>query len=211
MSKLAPARDMPSRQKGKLDRYYRWHAPIYDLTRWSFLFGRERLLGLLPDLPPEPRILEIGCGTGKMLRQLQYLYPDAHICGVDLSTDMLSKAKKKFADSDAVTLYQAEYGYNELQQPPFDLILLSYTLSMLQNHPDQLFSQFTEDLAARGHVAVVDFNNSPFRSFRRWMKMNHVAINGQIALLLHKYFTPTHHQIYPAYFGLWNYFTFIGR
>jgi S-adenosylmethionine-diacylgycerolhomoserine-N-methlytransferase len=28
----------------RMDRYYRFHAKIYDATRWSFLFGREALI-----------------------------------------------------------------------------------------------------------------------------------------------------------------------
>jgi len=27
-----------------LARYYRWHARLYDATRWSFLFGRAELI-----------------------------------------------------------------------------------------------------------------------------------------------------------------------
>jgi S-adenosylmethionine-diacylgycerolhomoserine-N-methlytransferase len=27
-----------------IERYYRFHAPVYDLTRWTFLFGRSGIL-----------------------------------------------------------------------------------------------------------------------------------------------------------------------
>ena len=194
-----------------LDHYYRWHAPIYDLTRWSFLFGRDRLLDLLPELSPQPRILEIGCGTGKVLKEVQRQFPDGHIYGVDLSESMLTKAREKFTKKDKVTLLQAEYGTSTSGLPAMDLIILSYSLSMIQSDPDRLFSRIAEDLGDKGQVAVVDFNNTPFPSFRRWMKINHVEISGQLPTLLHKYFTPCHYRTYPAYLGLWSYFTFLGR
>jgi hypothetical protein len=39
-------------------RYYRRHAPLNDLTRWTFLFGRARLLNLLEDGRAPLRVLE---------------------------------------------------------------------------------------------------------------------------------------------------------
>ncbi|MDZ7659193.1 class I SAM-dependent methyltransferase [Fodinibius sp.] len=51
--------------------YYQLHAPIYDATRWSFLFGRTKLIKQIPALPANAQILEVGCGTGKNLIQLK--------------------------------------------------------------------------------------------------------------------------------------------
>ena len=53
-----------------LQRYYHFQSVIYDLTRWSFLFGRRRLVQQLITSPPPHRILEIACGTGTNLRWL---------------------------------------------------------------------------------------------------------------------------------------------
>ena len=64
-------RNMMERQPEKMRAYYRFHAGIYDATRWSFLFGRKTLLYNLPvrtDIPQS--LLEVGCGTGHNLRLL---------------------------------------------------------------------------------------------------------------------------------------------
>ncbi len=53
-------------------RYYRWQSVIYDLTRWTFLFGRNEMLNRLPirnDLKTM-RLVEVGCGTGRNLKRL---------------------------------------------------------------------------------------------------------------------------------------------
>ncbi|MEZ4622108.1 MAG: class I SAM-dependent methyltransferase [Caldilineaceae bacterium] len=71
-----------------LTRYYRFHAKLYDLTRWSFLFGREALIRTLPGCCRATRILEVGCGTGKNLMVLAAAFPAAEITGVDLSPDI---------------------------------------------------------------------------------------------------------------------------
>ncbi len=33
-----------------LERYYRFHSRIYDATRWSFLFGRDKLVRIITKL-----------------------------------------------------------------------------------------------------------------------------------------------------------------
>ena len=195
----------------KLERYYKYHSRIYDATRWSFLFGRRQLLSEIPDLPPYPRILEVGCGTGKNIEVLEYLFPDAKIYGVDLSKDMLHKARLKTKDPEQITLLNKRYGAKNLDLEPFDLILLSYSLTMTGDKTESVLQQAYEDLKPKGTVAVVDFHNTSFSWFRRWMGNNHVAMNGQVLPLLKKYFAPQDTAVYKAYLGLWQYFTFIGR
>ena len=82
-----------------LKRYYRLHAPIYDATRWAFLFGRVRLIQLLSKsyLGAPKQILDLGCGTGKNLCALAHAFPQAHITGVDLSPAMLVQAGRNLA------------------------------------------------------------------------------------------------------------------
>ncbi len=79
-----------------LRRYYRLHAPLYDATRWSFLFGRTGLVTLSRQRQPGVRrILEIGCGTGKNLESIARAFPEAEIRGLDLSAEMLEQAGKR--------------------------------------------------------------------------------------------------------------------
>ena len=40
----------PTHRNDRLARYHRFHAYIYDLTRWSFLFGRTALIEELTQL-----------------------------------------------------------------------------------------------------------------------------------------------------------------
>ncbi|MFH5833980.1 class I SAM-dependent methyltransferase [Halalkalibaculum sp. DA384] len=195
----------------KIERYYRLHSSIYDWTRWSFLFGREELLNRIPELPPNPRILEIGCGTGTNLTNLEYLFPDALIYGMDLSGDMIRQARTKVDKSRQITLVNGAYGDNKFNFEPFNLILLSYSLSMLGSQAEQIMKQVHRDLTSDGYVAVVDFSDTRFSWFQRWMKLNHVAIDGQLTSLLNRLFIPRLTQHKKAYLGLWRYLLFIGR
>lgn len=194
-----------------VEKYYRFHSHIYDATRWAFLFGRDTLLEQISDMPSQPEILEIGCGTGTNIEQLQFHFPDAHILGLDLSEDMLDVARKKLGTSNHIRFLNAEYGSDDLDEGPFDMILLSYSLTMFDDPAEQVFEQISQDLKPNGYIAVVDFNTSPFGWFRRWMGVNHVDLSGHLLPLLKKYYRPIKTEVKPAYLGLWSYFIFLGR
>ena len=73
---------------------YRWHARIYDLTRWVFLFGRREIIRQAACRMTRPaRILEIGCGTGRNLVELAERFPAASVTGLDLSGMRANVAK----------------------------------------------------------------------------------------------------------------------
>ena len=58
---------------------------------------------------------------------------------------------------------------------------------------------------------MVDFHDSRFGFFERWMGVNHVRMNGQLRPLLQSLFAPTADRLCPAYAGVWRYLLFVGR
>lgn len=202
-----------------LTRYYRFHAKIYDATRWSFLFGRNQLLSMAADRfaggDAPRRILEVGCGTGKNLVGLSRIYPSADITGLDLSPHMLVRAGKRLAGEpgDRAHPVRLELNlYNDAFQParPYDLIVFSYTLSMINPGWAGVIQKAASDLSAGGRIAVVDFHDSRVEGFKRWMGVNHVRMDGHLLPEIRKFFTPVLMKTPAAYGGLWEYFLFIG-
>ncbi len=106
--------------------YYKTQSHIYDITRWSFLFGRTKLFSKLPKLPNNPTILDLGCGTGYQLRLLKERYPEARLIGLDASEAMLKKAHQKVGDK--VTLINRQYTKSSFSENSFDLVVCSYSL-----------------------------------------------------------------------------------
>ena len=51
-----------------------------------------------------PRILDIACGTGRLLGALHAALPDARLHGLDLSPFYLAEARKRLADARELTL-----------------------------------------------------------------------------------------------------------
>jgi S-adenosylmethionine-diacylgycerolhomoserine-N-methlytransferase len=191
-----------------LDGYYRWHAHFYDATRWAFLFGRTGLLRLCAGQHRPRRILEVGCGTGKNLAELARVFPQAEIVGLDLSAEMLRKARKKIAVyGPRVSLLQRVYNDPVSGGHPFDLIVFSYCLTMINPGYADVLRLCEQDLSANGCVGVVDFHDSRFAWFRRWMGLNHVRMDGQILEALQRRgFKLQSCLVRSAYGGMWRWF-----
>jgi S-adenosylmethionine-diacylgycerolhomoserine-N-methlytransferase len=199
-------------RRRSIERYYRLHAGIYDLTRWTFLLGREALVQQAAACSTPARILEVGCGTGKNLVQLGRQFPQAQLWGLDLSGDMLAVAQKKLQNlAPRLTLVQAAYDRPVGEEPSFDLVVFSYALSMFNPGWEAALAAVSHDLAPGGAIAVVDFHDSGFPLFKRWMGLNHVRLDGHLLPGLKSRFPIHEATIRPAFGGIWSYFRFIGR
>lgn len=196
-----------------IEGYYRLHAQIYDATRWSFLFGRSAILARAQGVQPRPvRILEVGCGTGRNLRQLARLFPRSQLTGVDLSAAMLAIAQRQTAAyGPRVQLLQRAYDASVDPAGRYDLVLCSYALSMFNPGFEAAIAAAHRDLAPGGHFALVDFHVTRFPWFARWMGVNHVRMDGHLRPWLRGRFTPVIDELHPAYLGVWDYLMFVGR
>ncbi len=208
---LSPHKADRREQHQALERYYRWHAGIYDLTRWSFLRGREALVRWAAARLTPARILEVGCGTGKNLAHLGRLFPQARLWGVDLSADMLAVARKKLQGlADRLTLIQAAYDQPVAAEPSFDLVVFSYSLSMFNPGWEEAIAAASRDLAPGGACAAVDFHDSNSPILKHWLALNHVRLDGHLLPGLKSRFPDHEAFIRPAFAGMWSYFLFLG-
>ena len=213
---MTPPEAPPSRSKsdrGGIEGYYRWHARIYDATRWSFLFGREAVLHRVAVGGPAPkRILEIGCGTGRNVVSLARRFPQAEITGVDLSEAMLAVAARKAAPyGPRVRLVRQAYHAPLGATAGFDLVLCSYALSMFNPGFEAAIAAAERDLVPGGRFALVDFHATQVRGFARWMGVNHVRMDGQLRPILRRTFPPAIDELRNAYGGVWEYLIYVGR
>ena len=194
--------------------YYQWQSKIYDSTRWSFLFGRNKVIQVLPSLKDVPiNILEIGCGTGYNLTKLAKKYPTAQITGLDVSADMINLSRKNTdAFKDRVTLIEKPYqkGATEFHNT-FDIILFSYALTMINPHWHDLILQAKDDLKEGGSIGVADFYNSRFKWFKNHMGNHHVRMDGHLIPVLEENFDTFYKKVTPAYGGVWDYFVYVGK
>ena len=199
-------------QTQTMQHYYRWHAAVYDATRWAFLFGRKAILRHLPQ-DRQQVLMEIGCGTGYNLRRLAGQRPDWRLMGVDVSPDMLAKASRATqAYSRRIQLFEKAYGDGQFRAPePPDIVLFSYSLTMFNPGWEAAIEQARADLKPGGRVALVDFHDTDSAGFRWWMARNHVRMDGHLLPALEARFETEFRALQPAWGGLWRYVLYVGR
>jgi malonyl-CoA O-methyltransferase len=140
--------------------HYDAHAAVQRLVA-------ERLadrIAALP-LPPSPRILEIGCGTGFLGMALDARLPDARWLMTDVSPGMLARARQRFADRDGV-----DFAVMDGEAPdvagPFDLICSSLAFQWFADLPGAI-ARLRGRLAAHGFLAFTTLAEDSFFEWRR--------------------------------------------
>jgi ubiquinone/menaquinone biosynthesis C-methylase UbiE len=63
-------------------------------------------------------ILDIGCGTGRLLRRMHVRWPSASLVGVDVAEGMVARAREQ---TDYATIYQAPAEHLPLENDSVDL------------------------------------------------------------------------------------------
>lgn len=134
-----------------IDKIYDKHAKFYDLTRKFFLFNRRKAVKKL-ELKKNDDILDLACGTGLNIPLLLNIAHPKNIIGIDYSTAMLEKARKKypyirFVQGD-VSTYNFPY--------KFDKIICTYSLSMIEEW-EKTIANAKNHLKENGIFVVLDF------------------------------------------------------
>ncbi|MBN9022046.1 MAG: methyltransferase domain-containing protein [Rhizobiales bacterium] len=134
--------------------YARW-APVYDWSFGAFTRGARRAaVGEMNALPPS-RIVELGVGTGISLP----LYERRHrVTGIDLSCDMLDRARKRVAEEglDHVeALHEMDAGALAFADGAFDAAMAMFVMTVVP-HPDKVLSELVRVVRPGGRVVLVN-------------------------------------------------------
>jgi ubiquinone/menaquinone biosynthesis C-methylase UbiE len=90
------------------------------------MFGpvHEEVLAALTSLGAAPRdILDLGCGTGRLLEAAGRRWPEARLAGVDASEGMLSEARRKHDGDARFVFMQGDASDLRLEDASFDVVL----------------------------------------------------------------------------------------
>jgi ubiquinone/menaquinone biosynthesis C-methylase UbiE len=97
---------MPHAHHGDIERFDQW-AASYDRTPGQLLFRhihRSVIDAVLAGGRAPRRVVDVGCGTGRLLEILLPRLPAAELVGVDPSPGMLAMARARFAAEPRVRL-----------------------------------------------------------------------------------------------------------
>ena len=101
---------------------------------------------------PASKVLDAGCGAGRMVTYIQSLSPSLEVAGIDLSTEMITLARSAHP---TVKFSQADLADTRFPEREFDGILAWY--SIIHTAPDQLaniVAEFARILRSEGVVLL---------------------------------------------------------
>ncbi|MER7954031.1 MULTISPECIES: class I SAM-dependent methyltransferase [unclassified Streptomyces] len=115
------------------DRQQEWYMPDREERFRVMLDMVEAVVG------PEPRVLDLACGTGSITDRLLKRFPKATSVGVDLDPALLAIAEGYFAGDDRVTFVTADLKDPEwaaaLPYDSYDAVLTATALHWLHTEP----------------------------------------------------------------------------
>ncbi|MFC8272639.1 class I SAM-dependent methyltransferase [Streptomyces sp. NPDC057271] len=115
------------------DRQQEWYMPDREERFRVMLDMVEAVVG------PEPRVLDLACGTGSITDRLLKRFPKATSVGVDLDPALLAIAEGYFAGDDRVTFVTADLKDPEwataLPYDAYDAVLTATALHWLHTEP----------------------------------------------------------------------------
>ncbi len=133
----------------------RW-APSYDWLFPSVFYqaAHQQMLEFVT-LPNQANILDIGCGTGRLLNRLANHYPNFNGIGVDLSPEMLRKARQTNRHRSRLIFVQGAANPLRFGDEQFDAVFNTFSF-MHYPEPNQVFQEVFRVLRPGGQFYLVD-------------------------------------------------------
>ena len=109
-------------------------------------------------LSPGERVLDVGCGAGTdSLVAAQMVGPSGHVKGVDMTPEMLTKARRAAGEMGAenVEFSEAEAEHLPFVDASFDVVISNGVIDLIPDK-DAVFSELYRVLEPGGRIQVAD-------------------------------------------------------
>ncbi len=147
--------------------YRRW-APVYDHTFGKVANeGRRRAVEAI-NRDRTGSVLEVGVGTGLSLPAYK---PDLEIVGIDLSREMLEKARQRVIEQDlhnVTGLFEMDAGELEFPDNSFDTTVAMYVMTVVPD-PEKVMRELSRVTKPGGEVLLVN-HFSQEQGVRGWVE-----------------------------------------
>ena len=170
-------------QHRDIDRFNRW-AGTYD-RHWMqrLIFGRvqETTLQLAAVEVARPAaILDVGCGTGRLLRSAAVRFPAARLVGVDAAIEMVRQAEASTPAGITIEFQQAIAEELPFPNAQFDLVFSTVTFHHWRDQ-DRGIAEVARVLAPGGRWLLADFIAAGLtRYVRRLLRLRQFPERGKV-------------------------------
>lgn len=146
---------------GSAAKTYEQQAPV---QKWTAGLLRQYVESL--GLTNVHNILEIGCGTGFLTREVMDIFPDANWTVTDLSADMLETCQQNIPVKATFSQMDGEY---PTVDGPFDLIVSSLAMQWFVDLPAGL-GRLSDLLSPHGHMVFTTLGSKSFQEWRNCLE-----------------------------------------
>lgn len=129
---------MEDLEKNSISQFNSW-AKTYDspsIHHFFFTRSNKAIVKLLPQIL-EVSILDVGTGTGILIEQVLLKNKSAHLSGVDISPEMVKKAKSKFQEKNNVMIALGSPNKLPYKDNSFEFLTCA---NSFHHHPDSIQS-----------------------------------------------------------------------
>lgn len=143
----------------KIKKRYRQYAAHYD-QRWAEYSAatlaqtegvfRENLAD------SSATVLDVGCGTGLFAQRLRPDYPNLVFTGLDVTEDMIAKAKSKFSDDPKTQWHVGMAEKLPFSGEKFEFVTCTSSFHLIQNQ-SQALAEFNRVLKPEGFLLITDW------------------------------------------------------
>lgn len=137
----------------------RW-APNYDclFTTVFYQAVHKRLLEYV-QLPEDANILDLGCGTGRLVDRIVKQFPTVTATGLDFSEEMIHQARSRHHFTQRLTFTTGNVESLPFREGQFDAVFC--TISFLHYpHPQRVFEQINRVLRPGGYFYLADYQGN---------------------------------------------------
>jgi ubiquinone/menaquinone biosynthesis C-methylase UbiE len=130
----------------------------------------EALVAMLPD--PDAVVLEIGCGTGRVMQHLSGFYREVH--GIDISSEMVKQGERRLGHLPNVHFHHGNgYDLEPFADGSFHLV---YSAFVFQHMPKTTaYNYFLETMRVLRHGGLFRFQVPNLLNEAHFAEFNHFA------------------------------------
>ncbi|MBI4224668.1 MAG: class I SAM-dependent methyltransferase, partial [Deltaproteobacteria bacterium] len=107
-------------------------------------------------------LLNIGCGTGDLEKRLIQKHPGLRLTGIDLSQDMLERAREKLGGNPRIQFTEGNFLTVPLPENTFDAVFSISNLHYFAD-PEALFAKTRRLLKPGGTFILIDWNRKSLK------------------------------------------------
>lgn len=152
------------------EHFHRFHAVMAEESEQTVLsFLDTSIIPLIPELEGKLKsgihVLDVGCGSGKVINHLAMEYPNSQFYGVDFSEEALNNARKEMFENDISNVHYELRDLSDFDESApsdtYDLVLAFDTIHD-QGQPLNVLKGIHRSLKINGVLLMQDIGGTSF-------------------------------------------------